>query len=254
MLEWRKTLENLFETTIVLPDEPMPAGDHLPLSKFLEDSETEAFIRKQGKKHPELYVLGTLFAKRYTNLMMAVIWAAAKYDAALPVQIDQVMLRLREGGGYAFTLIGSPVKLDQTNRSDSWKRFFTSFLESHVTKVYESTAAATKGGLDTFWGLAGHNMQGVYLKLERELAAANDHRLGTVRGDREVVNSLAKPVTSKFRLYEPELEGESPFYIRTHCCLSYRTKDPAAPVYCNACPRMSDEARERKLQSRYQKI
>jgi hypothetical protein len=99
--------------------------------------------------------------------------------------------------------------------------------------------------------LVAHNVQQLLTRLIEDQAIwKTDKRLQLIKDDVQVwlEESTNNSFFTRFQRFEhPEWQGP-PLLIRRYCCLAYQVgSGSSAHGYCNTCPKLDSESRQRML-------
>ncbi|MDT0122017.1 (2Fe-2S)-binding protein [Paenibacillus sp. RRE4] len=210
--------------------------------------------------------VGTLFAKRYSVWVMAVISACSLYDTLLNIEDDVVRFELNGTGGMRYETrlersidngsgLGSGTNIDSTSEVLAQRRTEISMLRDslqlHLERIFQSVAAATGASTRVMHALVAHNVQQLLTQIIEDHAIwKTDKRLELIKDDVQVwlEESTNNTFSTRLQRFEhPEWEGP-PFLIRRYCCLAYQVgSGSSAHGYCNTCPKLDSESRWRML-------
>lgn len=210
--------------------------------------------------------VGTLFAKRYSVWVMAVISACSLYDTLLNIEDDVVRFELNGTGGMRYETrlersldngsgLGIGGNVAPTSKVLAQRRTEISMLRDslqlHVGRIFQSVAAATGASTRVMHALVAHNVQQLLARLIEDHAIwKTDKRLELIKNDTQVWldESMNNTFSTRFQRFEhPEWQGPS-LLIRRYCCLAYQVgSGSSAHGYCNTCPKLDSESRQRML-------
>lgn len=205
---------------------------------------------------PEGYVVGTLFAKRYSVLIMGLAASISLFDTPLSLRPGALRFRLTDAGTMQYEAEraaygGFPVN-DMDARQARLAEYKEHLLE-HLRQVFGAISGYTGAKEKVMWSLVAHNLHTLYGRLHTHSELWDSEKRGLVIS--QDYNTLLQPekpdeLSMRFRRYEhPKLQGR-PFYLRKHCCLAYQIRvGPEAGEYCSTCPRLSPEERRLALNS-----
>ncbi|MBB6019094.1 ferric iron reductase protein FhuF [Paenibacillus sp. JGP012] len=227
----------------------------------------EAILREQAVQQGlELggsgsLAVGTLFAKRYSVLVMAVISAFSMYDALLHIEEDSVHIKLNGTGGMWYetrlerlveTDTGSQVTLEQEYwfRREKEARLLRDRLQLHLQRMFQAVAKATGASDKVMSSLVAHNVQQLAASMihDPDICWTNQ-RLALIEHDMHIWLEQRKEnmFGGTFQRFEHGKWQRAPLLIRRYCCLAYQIGDGHhAHSYCNSCPKLDSESRLRQ--------
>ncbi|WP_434751901.1 hypothetical protein [Paenibacillus amylolyticus] len=210
--------------------------------------------------------VGTLFAKRYSVWVMAVISACSLYDTILNIEEDIVRFELNGTGRMRYetqleigqALVNKRIQgPEMTPSSEVLVQRKTEIsllrdrLQLHLKRVFQSVATATGANIRVMNALVAHNVQQLIARIINDSEIwKTDKRLDLIKDDAIIwlEESKDNPFYTRLQRFEhPELQGP-PFLIRRYCCLAYQVgSGSSAHGYCNSCPKLDSETRQRML-------
>lgn len=199
---------------------------------------------------PAEYVVGTLFAKRYSVLIMGLAASISLFDTPLSLRPGALRFRLTDAGTMRYEAERAasgefPVN-DMTARQARLVRYQELLLE-HLRQIFGAVSGYTGAKEKVMWSLVAHNLHTLYGRLHAHKELWDSEKRGQVISqDYKTLLQPEKPdaLSMQFRRYEHPQQQSPPFYLRTHCCLAYLVKTgPKAGEYCSTCPRLSPEER-----------
>ncbi|WP_366289191.1 hypothetical protein [Paenibacillus sp. AN1007] len=269
--EMLAVLESFFVTSIIEADEASEYA--FSVSDLLHEEKRDLILSEQARQQGlELggagsIAVGTLFAKRYSVWVMAVISACSLYDTLLNTGEDVIRFELNGTGGMRYETrverrlhpglelksggdMGSSGHfLVQRSTEIRWIR---DRLQQHLIRIFQSAAAATGANIRVMNALVAHNVQQLILRMTGDQAIwKTDERLALIHHDAGVWLAPTKENSFAARLQcfeHPEWQGPT-FLIRPYCCLAYQVGkgDSAAHGYCSSCPKLDTAERLRML-------
>ena len=264
---FQKTLEQYFN----LDASPDPPAGSL---RALEIDDADSLERLIAAQPPEMAdqsqpnVSGVMTGKLYSAFPVAVVFAAALFDRALPV--DRNTVRIQPGGSHGFrfwipeeALVAAPqLAADPAQRSELLRDLLEELFERHVAAVWKGLAEHTGADLRSLWSLLSTNLATMFLRSEQEPYRSSlgitENRREQLRTDEELLFAQGaqgpfpqrsrNPLRQATRLFTPPAEVGPPIYLRTKCCLRYRIRVGGEAVpYCSTCPKISDNERLRLM-------
>lgn len=225
---------------------------------LLDAASLSLIIRQQSVQlgEPPGYVVGTLFAKRYSVLIMGLVASISLFDTPLSLRSGALRFRLTDAGTMRYEAEKAasgefPVN-DMTARQARLAGYQELLLE-HLRQVFGAVSGYTGAKEKAMWSLVAHNLHSLYGRLHSHSELWDSEKRGLIIS--QDYNTLLQPekpdeLSMRFRRYEHPQGQSPPFYLRTHCCLAYRIKTgPEAGEYCSTCPRLSPEERRLTLNS-----
>ncbi|WP_154886665.1 (2Fe-2S)-binding protein [Paenibacillus polysaccharolyticus] len=210
--------------------------------------------------------VGTLFAKRYSVWVMAVISACSLYDTVLNIEDNVVRFVLNGTGGMRYETrlersldngsgLGIGANVAPTSEVLAQRRTEISMLRDrlqlHLGRIFQSVAAATGASIRVMNELVAHNVQQLFTQaIEDHAIWKTDKRLELIKHDAHVwlEESTDNTFFTRLQRFEhPEWQGPQ-LLIRRYCCLAYQVgSGSSAHGYCNTCPKLDSESRWRML-------
>ncbi|PZT52786.1 (2Fe-2S)-binding protein [Paenibacillus silvae] len=255
-------LEQAFATRVRRLDE-LP-GYSFCSKDLLHEGTREAILHEQATQQGlELggagsTAVGTLFAKRYSVMIMAVISAFTMYDALLHIEEGGVRIELNGAGGmwyetwlerYVGVDAGANKAADFVHREKE-VRLLRERLHLHLHRVFQSVADATGASVKVMNSLVAHNVQQLAAHILHDPSIyRNEQRLVLVKHDMNIWLEQQKEniFGSTFQCFEHFNGNDAPLLIRRYCCLAYKIGDGHhAHSYCNSCPKLDSESRLRQ--------
>ncbi|KAA8784373.1 (2Fe-2S)-binding protein [Paenibacillus amylolyticus] len=263
-------LETSFVTSIRGADESSTYA--FAVGDLLHDEKRDLILHQQAIQQgldqdgTGSVAVGTLFAKRYSVWVMAVISACSLYDTLLNIEDDVVRFELNGTGGMRYETrlersldngsgLGIGANVAPTSEVLAQRRTEISMLRDslqlHLGRIFQSVAAATGANLRVMNALVAHNVQQLLTRLIEDQAIwKTDKRLQLIKDDVQVwlEESTNNSFFTRFQRFEhPEWQGP-PLLIRRYCCLAYQVgSGSSAHGYCNTCPKLDSESRQRML-------
>ncbi|WP_440118551.1 hypothetical protein [Paenibacillus sp. QZ-Y1] len=256
--EMSEALQHLFVTTIRAtcddPKYPFRVKD------LLDEEKRDSILREQALQQglqlggKESVAVGTLFAKRYSVLVMAVISAASLYDTPLSIADDALRFELNGSGGMRYeTQLESALLPGSENpvQRRSEISILRDRLQLHLQRIFQSVAVATGASPKVMWTLVAHNVQQLYVRMINDRKIwKTDLRLAQIQEDQSVWLELQQDnsFALKLKSFEHSKWQGPPLLIRRYCCLAYQVGSGShAHGYCNSCPKLDSESRLRNL-------
>ncbi|MCM3131643.1 (2Fe-2S)-binding protein [Paenibacillus polysaccharolyticus] len=263
-------LESSFVTSIRGVDETLKYA--FGVSDLLHEEKRELILQEQaiqqGLDHGGTgsVAVGTLFAKRYSVWVMAVIAACTLYDTLLNIKDDVVRFEMNGTGSMRYETrlersldngsgLGLGANIAPTSEVLAQRRTEISMLRDrlqlHLGRIFESVAAATGANTRVMHALVAHNVQQLLTRVIEDHAIwKTDKRLELIKHDAHVwlEESTDNTFSTRLQRFEhPEWEGP-PLLLRRYCCLAYQVgSGSSAHGYCNTCPKLDSESRWRML-------
>ncbi len=208
----------------------------------------------------EPLIVGTMFAKRYSVLVMGLLYAASVYDILLPAAPQDAHFRMTHEAEMVYRL--SPAEVmnalpleDKGARASELFAYASRLLAEHIAPVFIAVANSTGAPPAGMWSLLSINIQNLYLSLLLEEGPADARlREGLLRADLQTLLSpelarghgaKAGPLAIRGKLFSHPAYTGHDFYVRKHCCLAYRLADEHG--YCTTCPKATIAQRIDKL-------
>ncbi|WP_340016486.1 (2Fe-2S)-binding protein [Paenibacillus sp. FSL K6-1318] len=253
------TLQHFFVTTIRASCDDFKYAFHV--KDLLNEEKRNSILREQAIQQglqldgKGAVAVGTLFAKRYSVLVMAVISAFSLYDTTLSIADDDVRFELNGAGGMRYETRLERISLEG---EDSVQRRSESTLLKkkmllHLETVLRAVADGTGASYNVMWTLVAHNVQQLYVRMVNDqIIWQTNQRLAQIQEDQNIwldeQNENAFTFAMKLHRFDhPEWQGP-PFLIRRYCCLAYQVGDGShSHGYCNSCPKLDSESRLRNL-------
>ncbi|GGF86671.1 hypothetical protein GCM10010912_34930 [Paenibacillus albidus] len=225
---------------------------------LLDEAKLPLIIREQSIQlgEPEGLVVGTLFAKRYSVLIMGLVASISLFDTPMSLLPGTLRFRPTDGGAMQYeaemAASGKFLVNDTGARQACLAKYLEHLLE-HLRQVFLAVSSYTGAKEKVMWSLVSHNLRNLYGRLHTDSGLWDSEDRGRIIS--QDYNTLFQPekpdeLSMRFLRYEhPKLQGR-PFYLRTYCCLAYRIRiGPDAEEYCSTCPKLSPEERWRLLDS-----
>lgn len=205
---------------------------------------------------PAGYVVGTLFAKRYSVLIMGLVASISLFDTPLSLRPGNLRFRLTDAGTMRYEAeraASGELPVNDMEARQACLVEYQELLLEHLRQVFGAVSGYTGAKKKVMWSLVAHNLHTLYwhLHTHRELWGSEKRGL-VISQDYRTLLQPERPdeLSMRFRRYEHPHRQSPPFYLRTHCCLAYRIKTgPEAGEYCSTCPRLSPEERRLILNS-----
>ncbi|WP_338542908.1 (2Fe-2S)-binding protein [Paenibacillus tundrae] len=254
-----ETLQHFFVTTIRSSWEISEYS--FTVKDLLNGEQRRSFLREQATQQGlELggtgsIAVGTLFAKRYSVWVMAVISAFSLYDTLLRIENDVVRVELTGSGRmrYESQLEQVTVAYADLAKRKSQLSMLKGRLQLQLGMILQGVAADTGASEKVMWALIAHNVQQLYAQMIHDEGIwKTAERLTRIQEDRSVwlapQGDTESPFAMKHKCFEhPKWQGQ-PFLIRRYCCLAYQVGSGShAHGYCNSCPKLDSESRLRNL-------
>lgn len=205
---------------------------------------------------PEQKVVGTLFAKRYSVLIMGVVTAISLFDIPLKLQPRALRFRITDGGAMQYEAEMEESVMFSSGATEKRQIAFSDYaacLLEQVGQVLHTVSSYTGANEKVMWSLVSHNLHNLYGRLETESSLREaGERKQMISQDYKVLFETGNPahLSKKTIRYEHPKLGEQPFYVRPYCCLAYKTRHVSETLnYCSTCPKLSSEDRWRILDS-----
>lgn len=205
---------------------------------------------------PPGYVVGTLFAKRYSVLIMGLAASISLFDTPLSLRPGALRFRLTDAGTMRYEAERAASGEFPVNDMEARQARLIEYQElllEHLRKVFGAVSGYTGAKEKVMWSLVAHNLHTLYGRLHRHRELWVPEKRGLIIS--QDYNTLLQPerpdeLSMRFRRYEHPQWQSPPFYLRTHCCLAYQIRvGPDAGEYCSTCPRLSSEERRLILNS-----
>ncbi|WP_046233840.1 IucA/IucC family C-terminal-domain containing protein [Paenibacillus algorifonticola] len=236
------------------PAYPFSSGD------LLSPEALKPVLAKQAEQlgHPNSIVTGTLFAKRYSVLVMGLVAAFSLFDCILDIKPDNIRFKLTKEAEMEYQILQSPIRMLPAEkvelRSIAAADFASALFLEHIKPVFAAVSVYTGAKLPHMWSLVSHNLQNLFLRLELQCLteeAASRRRM--LSADRELLLApllhtpsavFENPLALKLRSFSHETRQDESFYLRRHCCLAYRLSlDGEAHGNCLTCPKATVQER-----------
>ena len=257
-LEMTDTLRNFFVTSIGDMREdslyPFCAKDLLDEEKrmlILHEQAIQQGLKLRGKG---AIAVGTLFAKRYSVFVMAVISAFSLYDARLSIVDETVRFELNGSGGMRYKTLLESASLQGSEDPDLRRidaEILKDGLKQHLDQLFQSVAEVTGASPKVMWSLVAHNVQQLYIRLMRgQWGWLTERRLNRIEQDRDLwlESSETNPFAIQLQPFEHSKWKGPLLYIRRYCCLAYQVGDgDHSHGYCNSCPKLTPDMRLNNL-------
>ncbi|WP_339241048.1 hypothetical protein MKX40_09595 [Paenibacillus sp. FSL R5-0517] len=228
---------------------------------LLDEEKRDLILREQAMQQglqldgKGSVAVGTLFAKRYSVLVMAVISAFSLYDTTLSMADDDIRFALNGSGGMRYetllekTFLAGPDPVQRRSESTLLKKR----MLLHMIPVLRAVAISTGASDKVMWSLVAHNVQQLYERMINDQRIwKTDQRLAQIKEDQSIwldeQNENAFTFAMELNHFDhPEWQG-APFLIRRYCCLAYQVGDGShTHGYCNSCPKLDSESRLHNL-------
>ncbi|PQP82353.1 hypothetical protein C0Q44_12920 [Paenibacillus sp. PCH8] len=256
--EMSATLERSFVTRIRATGEvskyPFCVRD------LFNEEKRDSILREQALQQGLLLrgegsvAVGTLFAKRYSVLVMAVISAFSLYDTSLSIAEEDIRFELNGEGGMRYET--RLARTCMTGSEDPAERgleisMLRDRLQLHLEYVFQSVAVATGASYKVMSALVAHNVQQLVMRMiDDRRIWKTERRLAQMKVDQSIWLDRSNDNTFAIRLqrFEHSKWQGPPFLIRRYCCLAYQVGSGShAHGYCNSCPKLDSEARWQNL-------
>lgn len=254
-----EVLQQFFVTTIRADcnDSKFP----FRVKDLLDEEKRDLILREQAMQQglqldgKGSVAVGTLFAKRYSVLVMAVISAFSLYDTTLSMADDDIRFALNGSGGMRYEALLEKIFLEGPDpvqrRSES--TLLKKRMLLHLVPVLRAVAISTGASDKVMWSLVAHNVQQLYERMINDQRIwKTDQRLAQIKEDQSIwldeQNENAFTFAMKLNHFDhPEWQGP-PFLIRRYCCLAYQVGDGShTHGYCDSCPKLDSESRLHNL-------
>jgi len=232
---------------------------------LLRADSADAVLKVQAAQlgQPGERVVGMLFAKRYSVLIMGVLSALSLFDRMPEIRPDKVRFRVTHEAEMAYMLEGASLVAEEApaageERARRAKRHRERLLAEHIGPVFAAVADRTGIRPGPMWSLLSTNIQNMYARLQHDPSLPlSRERREIVEADRAALldRSLRvvpgfdrNPLAVRLRTFShPSYEG-LPIFLRNACCLAYLlTEDGEPHGYCATCPKATPEERLAKL-------
>lgn len=219
---------------------------------LLDEARLPLIIGQQSVQlgEPAGLVVGTLFAKRYSVLIMGLAASITLFDTPLSLLPGALRFRLTDAGMMHYEAETTATDKLPVNPSEVRQACLSDYMEhllAHLRQVLQAVSEYTGAKEKVMWSLIAHNLHNLYGRLHTDKELWDFEDRGRIIGqDYTTLLQPEKPdeLSMRFRKVEhPKLQGR-PFYLRKHCCLAYRIRiGPDAGEYCSTCPKLSPEER-----------
>ncbi|WP_340021587.1 (2Fe-2S)-binding protein [Paenibacillus sp. FSL K6-1096] len=205
---------------------------------------------------PPGYVTGTLFAKRYSVLIMGLAASISLFDTPLSLRPGALRFGLTDAGTMRYEAEREASGVFPVNDVEARQTRlieYQEYLLEHLRQVFGAVSGYTGAKEKVMWSLVAHNLHTLYERLHSHSELWDSEKRDLIIS--QDYNTLLQPkkpdeLSMRFRRYEHPQRQSPPFYLRTHCCLAYRVKTgPEAGEYCSTCPSLSPEERRLTLNS-----
>ncbi|MEK4853633.1 hypothetical protein NST04_27580 [Paenibacillus sp. FSL H7-0756] len=223
---------------------------------LLDEARLPLIIGKQSVQlgEPGGIVVGTLFAKRYSVLIMGLAASITLFDTPLSLLPGALRFRLTDAGMMQYEAETAATDKWPVNPSEVRQACLSGYMDrllAHLRQVLQAVSVYTGAKEKIMWSLIAHNLHNLYERLHTDKGLWDSEERGRIISqDYTTLLQPEKPdeLSMRFRRYEhPKLRGHS-LYLRKHCCLAYRIRiGPDAGEYCSTCPKLSPEERGRIL-------
>ncbi|MEY8744768.1 hypothetical protein AB9M62_36325 [Bacillales bacterium AN1005] len=228
---------------------------------LLDEERRKSFLREQATQQglklggTGSVAVGTLFAKRYSVWVMAVVSAFSLYDTLLRIEDNVVRVELTGSGRmrYESQLEQVTVAYADIAKRKSQLSLLKGRMQLHLETIFKGVATDTGASEKVMWALIAHNVQQLYAQMIHDEGIwKTAERLTRIQEDRSVwlapQGDTESPFASKLKCFEhPKWQGQ-PLLIRRYCCLAYQVGSGShAHGYCNSCPKLDSESRMRNL-------
>lgn len=223
---------------------------------LLDEAKLPLIIGQQSLQlgQPPGIVVGALFAKRYSVLIMGLAASITLFDTPLSLLPGALRFRLTDAGMMHYEAERAATDKWPANSSEVRQACLADYMDrllAHLRQVLQSVSGYTGAQEKVMWSLIAHNLHNLYGRLHTDKGLWDSEDRGRIIGkDYTTLLQPEKPdeLSMRFRRYEhPKLRGHS-LYLRKHCCLAYRIRiGPDAGEYCSTCPKLSPEERGRIL-------
>ncbi|MFB9275427.1 hypothetical protein [Cohnella cellulosilytica] len=208
-------------------------------------------------------VVGMLFAKRYSVLIMGVLSALSLFDRMPELRPDKVRFRVTHEAEMEYMLEEADLAAEDLpaageERARRAQRHRERLLAEHIGPVFAAVAGRTGIRPGPMWSLLSTNIRNMYERLLHDASLPlSRERKGIVEADRAALldRSLRvvpgfdrNPLAVRQRTFShPAYEGP-PIFVRSACCLAYHlTENGQSHGYCATCPKATPEERLAKL-------
>ncbi|MGN7411975.1 hypothetical protein [Paenibacillus sp. SAF-068] len=257
--EMTETLQHFFVTTIRANYDDLKYP--FRVKDLLDEKKRDSILREQAMQQglqlggKGSAAVGTLFAKRYSVLVMAVISAFSLYDTTLSMAEDDIRFELNGSGGMRYetllerTFLEGEDSVQRMSESGLLKKRMLLHLEPVLRAVAVDTGASDK----VMWSLVAHNVQQLYVRMVHDQRIwKTNQRLAQIKEDQSIWldphNDNGYTFANELKPFEHPTWQGPPFLIRRYCCLAYQVGDGShTHGYCNSCPKLDSETRLRNL-------
>lgn len=270
--EWRPFLERRYcisatdadadegknEATCAVQD----AGYPYSSAELLQPDSLDAVMRLHAEQlgQPVNRVVGMMFAKRYSVLIMGVLSTMSLYDRMPNVAPDLVRFRVTRHAEMIYRLsaaVASGAGWTAEERDARAEELMTRLQAEHIGPVYAAVAHRTGARPGTMWSLLSANIQNMYLRMLRQKSLLPAGRAAIIEADRNrlldrtrnaVAGFARNPLAVRLQQFRHPAYQGPPVVLRKACCLAYKLQeDGHAHGYCATCPSSSAEERIRRL-------
>ncbi|WP_339253910.1 (2Fe-2S)-binding protein [Paenibacillus sp. FSL P2-0136] len=219
---------------------------------LLDEAKLPLIIGQQSLQlgQPPGIVVGTLFAKRYSVLIMGLAASITLFDTPLSLLPGALRFKLTDAGMMQYEAETAATDRWFDNSSKIRQACLAHYMDrllAHLRQVLQAVSGYTGAKEKVMWSLIAHNLHNLYGRLHTDKGLWDSEDRGRIISqDYTALLQPEKPdeLSMRFKSYEhPKLRGRS-LYLRTHCCLAYRIRiGPDAGEYCSTCPKLSPEDR-----------
>ncbi|GAS80754.1 (2Fe-2S)-binding protein [Paenibacillus amylolyticus] len=253
--EMSATLQHFFVTTIRANCDDFKYA--FRVKDLLDEEKRDSILHEQAMQQglqldgKGSVAVGTLFAKRYSVLVMAVISAFSLYDIPLSMADDDVRFELNGAGGMRYETRLERISLvgEEFVQRRSESILLKKKMLLHLEPVLRAVADGTGASYNVMWTLVAHNVQQLYVRMVNDQRIwKTDQRLAQIQEDQciwlDEENENEFTFAMKLNRFDhPEWQG-TPVLIRRYCCLAYQVGDGShSHGYCNSCPKLDSESR-----------
>ncbi|WP_161601618.1 (2Fe-2S)-binding protein [Paenibacillus luteus] len=231
------------------------AGDErypFTASDLLDPSARSTIFDLQAAQlgHPDLQVVGTLFAKRYSVLFTGLIASMDLFDYPLSSSLGDIRLRIIERAAMEYQVI--PASAELLPYSDAQERKvkrteYSDQLRRSTEALFRSVSAHTGVPPKVMWSLITHQLQQYYARLQnaRHLEVSEE-RISLALADQGILMAEGSdnPLAVHLRSLSHPLNSDMKIYVRRYCCMAFRIKQHG---YCSTCPKLSELERRKML-------
>lgn len=221
-------------------------------SDLLDPSARSTIFALQAAQlgHPDLQVVGTLFAKRYSVLFTGLIASMDLFDYPLSSTLGDIRFRIIERAAMEYQAI--PASSEMLPYSDLEERKgkrteYSQQLRRRTEALFRSVSAHTGVSPKVMWSLVAHQLRQYYARLQnaRDLEVPAE-RLSLALADQGILmgEGSGNPLAVHLRSLPHPLYPDARIYVRRYCCMAFKIKQHG---YCSTCPGVSETERLKML-------